>query len=636
MGFLDKLLGRGASDSGSKDEPSKTGEEQPIRVFDSYGRELLVPREEWRTKILPANIKKHWDDADSLYSIIVQSLGDGLVSDIAFAARRLFEIDRDLARSAAVLGIVEMELGRLDAAESVLKGALGRTGEDGILLTNLAKVIAKKGDSVESERTLWRALQADPNQDNGLLWWVAIHRERGGERAERQALERVAALPGSFRASLWLARSALQRGDRQRALDLYATPLALNEIPGDVLMQISGDLGNAGMLNELLALVAPHFRIETHGIAVGNNLLKTYVDLGRFTDARKLLEQLYACRRPDWRQTLEFWERELDDKTRGFGPVAEQQPAIAVLQVVGPVWCREMEGLAALLPQKAAGAPRVAVMMPSCTPTKPSDVAVSQRTNVEGSLSRALALALAESVHLDTSAVGIALVPVVATGPNGGFVLAGAPWSIDALLAAAGRETTPVAAIASLHLNASTNPWLISMTIHATSSPQPILTRQLEVNVDPSNPEAALTSLRTVLNSAAVELPGVSTTTRPGWSQHPHGSELASWLAGTEQCLAVVCADPSSGGPAIALYGERSVVDGILAAAVGNPGSVPWRMLLVTVLTRLAKVRPEIVADYVDRAEKLMREHALDGNVGYAIAQAVSSIRVGSSKAKSS
>jgi hypothetical protein len=389
-------------------------------------------------------------------------------------------------------------------------------------------------------------------------------------------------------------------------------------------MQVSGDLGKAGKLTELLALVTPRFQIGSHGIAVGNNLLKAYVELDRTTEARALLERLYAAQRPDWRETLAYWERTIDDKTRGFGPVNEPVPAIAIVQLIGPSWCREKEGFATLLAPKAAAAPRVAVMMPSCNPSKPSGVSVSQRTNAEGALSRAIALALAESVHLDTSAVGIALVPILAPPSGGGFVLAGAPASIDALRNAAGQS---VAAIASLHLNAETDPWQLSMTVHATNTTSPDTNRQIEVPIDPAKPEGALASLRAVLKSAALELSGATATLRPEWARPPHGDELASWLAGTEQCLAVVCADPSHGGAAISLYGERSIVDGILSAAVARPESVPWRMLLVTVLNRLVEARPEIAGEYFDRAERLMREHAVGGDIGSAIAHVLSALR---------
>lgn len=352
--------------------------------------------------------------------------------------------------------------------------------------------------------------------------------------------------------------------------------------------------------------------------------MKAYVDLDRLTEARELLERLYAARRPDWRETLEYWERALDDKTRGFGPVNEPVPAVGILQLVGPTWCREKEGFATLLAPKAPTAPRIAVMMPSSNPSKPSGVAVSQRTNVEGSLGRSIGLALAESVHLDTSAVGVALVPiVVAPSSPGGFVLAEAPWSVEVLRNGVGDDVT---AIALLHLNARVEPWLLSMSVHAMSAGASTPVRQIEVPVDPSRPEGALASLQAVLKSAVIDS-GAAPATRPEWARTPEGNETASWLAGTEQCLAVVCADPSGGGPTMSLYGERSIVDGILSAALAKPESAPWRMLLATTLSRLVEVRPEVAAEYFERAERLMREHAIGGDIGPAIARVLSALR---------
>ena len=47
-------------------------------------------------------------------------------------------------------------------------------GEDGTILTNLAKVFDKSNNKTLSEETLWHALEVDPSQDNGLGWYAAI------------------------------------------------------------------------------------------------------------------------------------------------------------------------------------------------------------------------------------------------------------------------------------------------------------------------------------------------------------------------------------------------------------------------------------------------------------------------------
>ena len=251
MGFFDKLFGKRKS----APQPDTSAQTDPpnapamIKAWDSYGRMVEIPREEWRRKVLPDNFKQHWNDADGLANLIISSLNDGFITDSLDAARQLHLIDPQPHRGATLLGVVLLQLKRFQEAERVLSDALRQHGEDGSLLTNLAKSYSGRGEQALAERTLWRALEVDPNQDNGLLWYAAIHRERGGESAEMEAFRRVAALPNSWRAQLWLARGELERKNLAGALNRYREAIRqANPLPADALMQISGDLGNAGFL----------------------------------------------------------------------------------------------------------------------------------------------------------------------------------------------------------------------------------------------------------------------------------------------------------------------------------------------------------------------------------------------------
>ena len=137
-------------------------------------------------------------------------------------------------------------------------------------MTNLAKVYSGQGEQARAERALWRALEVDPNQDNGLLWYATIHRERGGPKAELDAFRRVAALPNSWRPQLWLARHALESKDVPAALSVYNEVLnRLKPVTADALMQISGDLGNGGLRKELIGICGPLFDAREHGLAGG-------------------------------------------------------------------------------------------------------------------------------------------------------------------------------------------------------------------------------------------------------------------------------------------------------------------------------------------------------------------------------
>lgn len=234
-----------------------------IRVFDSYGREFFIAKDEWRKNVLPGSIQSNWNKPDELYGVILGALNDGFRADVVDAAQQLYKIDTVPVRGACVWGIVLMEEGRLDEAEKIFRSFITQHGEEGSILTNLAKIYAKRRDDVQSEQILWHALEVDPNQENGFSWYEAIHRERSGEEAGLDAMRRVADLPGSWRAQLWLARAALKSEDLESALSSYRESLSLapSPAPGDLLMQISGDLGNAGHLPEILQLVEPHFDI---------------------------------------------------------------------------------------------------------------------------------------------------------------------------------------------------------------------------------------------------------------------------------------------------------------------------------------------------------------------------------------
>jgi tetratricopeptide (TPR) repeat protein len=259
MSFLKKLFGAGASGASGSQAKNPAADPNLIQVYDAYGREFFITREEWRKSVLPGSIQSNWSKPDELYSIIVGAMNDGFFADVVDAAERLLQIDPQPVRSACIWGIVLTEVGRLDEGERVFRDYIARYGEDGVILTNLAKIYSRRKNDAKAGETLWRALELDPNQENGMGWYLAIHKERGGDEDALKALRRVAQVPGSWRAQLWLAREALKRGEVPGALDLYKESLAAAPTPAptDLLMMMSADLGNAGRLAESVDLTLP-------------------------------------------------------------------------------------------------------------------------------------------------------------------------------------------------------------------------------------------------------------------------------------------------------------------------------------------------------------------------------------------
>ena len=68
--------------------------------------------------------------------------------------------------------IVYLQSARPAQAEQVFTTYLNKHGEDGVVLTNLAKAQAAQGRDGEAEQTLWHALELDPNQK-----WSSIGNE---------------------------------------------------------------------------------------------------------------------------------------------------------------------------------------------------------------------------------------------------------------------------------------------------------------------------------------------------------------------------------------------------------------------------------------------------------------------------
>lgn len=624
MGFLKKLFSRRSNGipeeqrvpTGQEAIPTPSPQESAsqaaqdgsmIRVFDRYGRELMLTREQWRDNVLQGTIAKCWDSADELAPLIIQAFGDGFFNEMVKPAERLRQLEPDAERSAVLLAIACLRTGQLHDSERALDEYIGRNGETGVVLTNLAKVYAERGDNDRALDTLWRGLKLDPNQDNAVAWYEAIRREQGGESAGHDALRSLSELPGSWRAQLWLARAELAAGNVDAALALYRDSLAKapRPVPADLLMQASGDLGNAGCLRQIPDMIEPWFVPAIHGLAVGNNLLKVNIELGKFGDAARVLNQLYALKRPDWNATLDFWDAELAKARLNQTDVPDEGATeMALLAIEGVIWLREEGAEARLFPTGGAADVTVALLGSTVEVARPPERIEKQLADAPGRISRAVPLFLAEQLSLRCAATTRTLVPWI---QRGGFALIGRAWTDAEALGAVRQGDQPVDYVAICHLVANAEPWQLEVRLVRVSDSRCV--GQLSQPFSPAAP--AFTELATQLVQLLCTSTGVAGKALPDEYALPAGADLPQYLVCLEQLLSARCAGMADVERPF-LHGERNIIQGGIALCASAPHSVNVRLLLVATLRAMKRVRPDVLPEFSDRVAALQKAHPLD------------------------
>jgi len=626
MSFLGRLFGKkdsAAADAAASAYEDPASNPNMIRLFDGYGREMFVTKEEWRDNVLIGNIEKAINDPEQLYSLLVGALEDGFAADIVPHAEHFQRIDPLPSRGATILGIVYMEVNRLDDAQRVLDEFIAKHGEEGVVLTNLAKVHSRRGDEILAESVLWHALEVDPNQDNGLDWYAAIHRDRDGESAALDAFRRVAALPQSWRAKLWLARDALEHRDLASASALYTEALALapQPIPTDLLMQMSGDLGNNGYLSEIIRLSEPCFDPSFHGLQFGNNLIKANLELGRAQNARHILDQLYAEKRPDWKQTLDYWDTEL--AKAGIKQQAKTPPerlSVTMMSIEGPLWTRDGSLFSKLLPLKRDNAPTIAVIGSTALLQQAANRPALQLSDGPGRISRAIPLLFVEQIQLNTDAVGLALIP---WAQGHGFALFGKPYDDQSLCNLVSNNNAAQTFVLGFTLDAANTIWKFDFRLIRKSDCQCLATSAVEAA--PDNLAPAIEQLVKELFLELETHAGVSMNTVPSWYEVPGGQDASDYLLRLEQQLATTCmnVDILEGG---GLSGEREILDGILHLCVRQSTNQTIRIIFAATLRQMKKFRPDILPEYREKILLLQQNHPLSGVVAQLVEETIKEV----------
>lgn len=378
---------------------AKSADDQCLVSFvDIYGRSFQMPLERWRRDVLKPNLDANWDKPDELYSFVISALRDGLAPDVDQASARLMDIDPVIERGFVTRSIVQLKLGRTADAAATLSQAIAKVGETGVLLTNQAKVIGAEGNHALAMSTLERALQLDPNQDNGLSWRVAEVTEARGAEAAQEYLRQLSALPHAWRPQLLLGQHAIQGGRRDEGLAWFDQVLAKAPHEDDVMLAVSGELGKQGLLNDAVQRIAPIYDEHRDDIRAGYNLLQAYVELGDASAGRALLDRLFALGQPAYAEYLLRYAKAFDDMVVAPPKPLKHEPEISIAQMALPPWLLGMHDMGWAAPPREEARPRIVLLPLAAVDESVGGTARSGREDERGRLSRALPLFLLEQL----------------------------------------------------------------------------------------------------------------------------------------------------------------------------------------------------------------------------------------------
>jgi hypothetical protein len=187
---------------------------------------------------------------------------------------------------------------------------------------------------------------------------------------------------------------------------------------------------------------------------------------------------------------------------------------------------------------------------------------------------------------------------------SGGFVLAGAPWTLEIL---APTEEKPDYAVF-LHVIAKEEPWQARFTIARVIDEKVVAI--WEQAVDPKNAAAGINAIARRTLAEFHSLAGVSRLPASDTLFPPTVGLLPQYVTGLAQALAVFCAALAPDTQPF-LYAERNILDWLLDLCLRETDNAIMRLLLLSTVERESRARPDVAREYRERLERLQREHPL-------------------------
>jgi tetratricopeptide (TPR) repeat protein len=262
-----------------------------VQVQDEQGRPIAIGLED-----LLGGLEKHWNEG-------AEDLSRGRIfAQELMKYGRHEKAEKVLSKIVALggdgedwlgLGVAQLAQKKLDKAEATLKGAQNLLKDSPFPSLQLAKVMKEKGDRKAERESTERAIQIDNNSVDAWAYLANAIREQRGEDGMVKEIEELANAPVNSKcAAPYIALQGFYAGDgkdeKARDTAIVFAKKAVERGPGDALalLCLSALYGQAGKIDEVVKLLAPHEALMLRDVRIAHNYFEALFalrDLGKIT-----------------------------------------------------------------------------------------------------------------------------------------------------------------------------------------------------------------------------------------------------------------------------------------------------------------------------------------------------------------
>jgi tetratricopeptide (TPR) repeat protein len=266
-----------------------------VQVQDDQGRPIAIGLED-----LLAGLEKHWQDQ-------AEDLNRGrILAQELLKYSRFEKAETVLAKIVAkgglvgddwlALGVTQLQLNKLDKAESTLKGAQNIMKQNPYPSLHLAKVMKAKGDEAGERAMTLRALEIEPNAVDAWGYLFHLTKEKSDEAAAIKMIEEMTSKePYNKTAAPFIAVQgfyANEEENRDKAIVWAKKAVEKNSDDPLALLCLSALYGQAEQLDKVIELLQPHEPKMMRDVRLAHNYFEALFQGRQIDKVTRLLNAL--------------------------------------------------------------------------------------------------------------------------------------------------------------------------------------------------------------------------------------------------------------------------------------------------------------------------------------------------------